>query len=90
MIGDGSPNHKLVILEDYNAETKRMEGSWETTDSIGNVIFPRAFYSMRIYTAEEFICMAKDVGFKDVEIYGSFKGERFNNQSKELIMVARK
>jgi len=83
-------NDRLVILEDYNAETKRMEGSWETTDSVGNVIFPRAFYSMRIYSADEFFCMAKDVGFKDIEVCGSFKGETFGDKSEEMIMIARK
>ncbi|PLW80223.1 hypothetical protein C0585_03665 [Candidatus Woesearchaeota archaeon] len=83
-------NHRLIILEDYNPTTKRMEGSWETTDAIGNVIFPRAFYSMRIYSANEFEEMAESVGFKDIEFYGSFNGEHFNNKSKEMIMVARK
>ncbi len=83
-------NHKLVILEDYNPETKRMEGSWETTDAIGNVIFPRAFYSMRIYSHDEFTLMAREVGFKKVQIYGSFNGESFNPNSKEMIVVAKK
>lgn len=83
-------NNRLIILENYNPETKRMEGSWETTNAIGHVIFPRAFYSMRLYSADEFIGMAKDVGFKDAEVYGSFRGERFDKKSEEMIMVAAK
>ncbi|MCA9460194.1 MAG: class I SAM-dependent methyltransferase [Nanoarchaeota archaeon] len=83
-------NDKLIILETYNSKTKRMEGSWETTDKVGNVIFPRAFYSMRIYSADEFNEMAKDIGFKNVKVYGSFNGEHFNNKSKEMIVVAKK
>ncbi len=82
--------NKLVILEMYNAENKRMEGSWETTDGIGRVIHPRSFYSVRIYTKDEFVDMAKNCGFKDVNVYGSFKGEKFDYNSKEMIVVGKK
>ncbi|MCA9495445.1 MAG: class I SAM-dependent methyltransferase [Nanoarchaeota archaeon] len=83
-------NHKLIILENYNSKTKRMEGSWETTDEIGKIIFPRAFYSMRIYSSEEFKYMAEKCGFKDVNVYGSFNGEKFNSESTEMIVVGKK
>ncbi|MCP5005061.1 MAG: class I SAM-dependent methyltransferase [Planctomycetes bacterium] len=85
------PNgNKLVILETYNAETGRMEGSWETTDHIGRIIHPSAFYSMRIYSTQEFTNLAKEVGFDEVKCYGSFNGEPFTEKSKELILAAKK
>lgn len=85
------PNgNKLVIIEHFNSKNKRMQGSWEITDNIGSPIHKRAYYSVRIYSKEEFEQMAKKVGFKEVKIYGSFQGEEFNEKSKEMIIVAQK
>jgi hypothetical protein len=47
-------------------------------------------YSVRIYSKEEFEDMAKKTGFRETRFYGSFDGESFSKDSKELIMVARK
>lgn len=82
--------NRLVILERFNPLTRRMEGSWETTDGIGRVIYPRAFYSVRIYTGTELADMAREIGFSDIALFGSFAGEPFGTASSELILVARK
>lgn len=81
---------KLVIIEGFNPTTARMEGSWEITNSFGAVVAPRAYYSVRIYTAWELMDMARNAGFKDVKIFGSFEGSEFSEESSELIMVAGK
>lgn len=83
-------NKKLVILESYNKKNKRMEGSWEITDASGKVIHPRAFYSVRIYTKNEFTEMAHNCGFTNINFYGSFSGEKFSTNSNEMIMIAEK
>jgi len=91
---------KLIIKEHYDAITHRMNGSWTvvdfretprplTPDSRGN---PRPLtpYSIRIYSAQEFIDLATYAGFSDAKVYGSFEGEKFTTQSSELILVAKK
>lgn len=85
------PNgNKLIIIENFNFQNKRMEGSWETTDNVGKPIHKRAYYSVRIYSKEEFEDLIKKVGFKEVKVYGSFNGEEFSEKSKEMIIVAQK
>ncbi|OGZ70444.1 MAG: hypothetical protein A2904_00570 [Candidatus Staskawiczbacteria bacterium RIFCSPLOWO2_01_FULL_33_9] len=79
---------KLIIEEKYNTRSKRIEGSWTILSKNGaDKLTP---YSMRIYTKTEFEALAKKVGFKNIKFYGSFKGEVFNNNSLELIMLAEK
>jgi ubiquinone/menaquinone biosynthesis C-methylase UbiE len=83
-----SNGRKLLIKEAYNIKTKRIEGSW-TLVSI-NGVEKLAPYSVRIYTKDEFEVLAKKVGFKKVQFYGSFNGAEFSSNSSELIMVAEK
>jgi len=45
---------------------------------------------VRIYSQKEFEEMAKNCGFKETRFYGSFEGEEFNPDSKEMILVAKK
>ncbi|MEE9525586.1 MAG: methyltransferase domain-containing protein [Candidatus Woesearchaeota archaeon] len=85
---------KLIIKEKYNHKTKRITGSWviEQKDDWKDELYEIKLtpYSVRIYSKEEFDEMAKGVGFKETKFYGSFKGEDFTKDSKELIMVAKK
>ncbi|MEK6893819.1 MAG: class I SAM-dependent methyltransferase [Nanoarchaeota archaeon] len=80
---------RLIINEAYISENKRMNGSWTLIDKNGfqEQLTP---YSVRIYTKEEFEEMAKITGFKETRFYGSFEGEEFSKNSREMIMVARK
>ncbi|MEK6800394.1 MAG: class I SAM-dependent methyltransferase [Nanoarchaeota archaeon] len=79
---------ELVIEEKYNKQNNRMEGSWTILSKNNeNKLTP---YSVRIYSKTEFEALAKKVGFKNVKFYGSFKGDVFDNNSLELIMVAEK
>lgn len=79
---------KLIITESYDEHTKRMNGVWRIKqDGKTRDLIP---YSVRIYSSREFEDMARKVGFKDVEFHGSFKGEAFTPNSKEMIMVAKK
>ena len=79
---------KLIIKEHYNNKTKRIEGSWTIVfNGYGEKLTP---YSMRIYSKGEFESLAKEAGFNSIKFYGSFNGDKFNNTSSELIMVAEK
>jgi len=78
----------LVIEEEYDERTKRINGLWRIEDGTdAKTLTP---YSVRIYTREEFDEMARQAGFSKVDFYGSFNGERFTPESKEMIMVAEK
>ncbi len=79
---------KLTIEEKYNPKNKRMEGSWTITSKNGKEELTP--YSVRIYTKEEFERLAKKIGFKKVQFFGSFEGSKFTPSSTELIMVAEK
>ncbi len=81
--------NKLNIKEEYNPQTKRMMGSWRIIEADGKeeMLTP---YSVRIYSQKEFEEMAKRAGFRETMFYGSFEGEEFSRDSKEIIMVARK
>lgn len=85
-LGNGK---KLRIDETYCPKTKRINGTWTITngDGITNRLTP---YSVRIYSEKEFRDLAKRCGFRDVNIYGSFNGENFAPDSKEMIIVAKK
>ena len=81
---------KLFINEKYDPISKRLNGTWTLIGEKGEEeqLTP---YSVRIYTANEFMDMAREVGFKSAEVYGSFQGEKFDkNTSKEMILVAKK
>jgi SAM-dependent methyltransferase len=79
---------QLQIEENYDPKTKRMNGTW----TILNNGTPKKLspYSVRIYSQEEFKEMAKNCGFRQIDFYGSFEGEKFSLSSKEMIMIAKK
>ncbi|MFA6072518.1 MAG: class I SAM-dependent methyltransferase [Candidatus Woesearchaeota archaeon] len=81
---------KLIILENYNSQNKRLNGQWMTYDDAECKVLEARKYSVRIYSAKEYENMAKECGFSDVKIYGSFDKEEFTPSSHELIMVATK
>ena len=78
----------LLITEQYDALTKRMNGSWRLMNEQKETNLTP--YSVRIYSAEEFEQLARDVGFSVISFFGSFEGTPFTTQSHELIMIARK
>lgn len=80
---------KLVIDEKFNQRTKRIHGSWTIVDEQSNKI-KLTPYNIRIYTAEEFKEMAETCGFREVNVYGSFSGEKFTSDNREMIVVAQK
>ncbi len=78
----------LIIEEDYDYSTKRINGLWEIMDTTGKrKLTP---YSVRVYTQAEFDQLARDCGFTEMQFYGSFEREEFTADSKELIMVAKR
>ena len=83
-----SNNKKLIIEEEYNNKTHRINGSWTIISKIGkDKLTP---YSVRIYTKDEFEALAKKIGFRKTKFYGSFNGDKLTSLSSELIMIAEK
>ena len=80
---------KLRIGETFDRQSSRLKGTWTITGRAGADRTPRP-YSMRIYRAEEYAEMARNCGFRQVSIYGSFQGASFTPDSPEIIVVAKK
>ncbi len=78
---------RLLIKEYFDKETGRMNGSWSIMDQAGreDQLTP---YSVRIYSTKELTSIAKYVGFRKISFFGSFRGEEFTSDSRELVMVA--
>lgn len=79
----------LAIEEKYDRSTGRINGTWNIVDKQG-VICMLSPYSVRIYSANEYKEMLRKCGFRDIEIYGSFDGEKFTCNSKEMIVIGTK
>lgn len=79
---------KLRTNSYYNPKTKRLEGSWIIEKKDGLKI--KKDYSVRIYTKEEFLKICKKAGFKNFSIYGDWMKNPYRNDSKQMIIVAKK
>lgn len=78
---------RLLHIEEV-LENGRLNGIWTIIDNgIERQLTP---YSVQIYSADQFQELFKTTGFKEVKIFGSFDGEKFGTESKEIICVARK
>lgn len=69
-------------------EDGRLNGCWTIIN--GDKELRLTPYSVQIYSADEFRKLFRDVGFRAVDIYGSFKGDKFCDESKEIICLGRK
>ena len=79
---------ELEIIDSYNTDTKRIEGSWIIKDAEGNT--ERKDYSVRVYTKGEFIDLCKKAGFTEFAIYGDWQGSSYSDMSEDMIIVATK
>ena len=79
--------HTLHIIDKYNQKTKRIDGSWEITDGDRRV---KKQYSMRVYTKEEFIDLCTLAGFRSCEACSDWKGEKYNSEGEDMMIVASK
>jgi SAM-dependent methyltransferase len=80
---------RLEIVDRYNADHKRIEGTWTLIhpDQRVEELTP---YSVRVYTNEEFTRWCYDVGFKKVTAYGSWDGEPLTDESEDMMIIAQK
>lgn len=79
----------LEITENFDSVQKRLHGQWILVDASGaREELPR--YSCRVYTSEELIDLCTSVGFISVSVFGGWNGEKLNDDSEELIVVASK
>ena len=80
---------RLLVRRSFDAERKRIIGEWMVIaqDGTQQQLAP---YSVQSYSKEDFESMARLAGFKDITFFGSFEGEEFVPDARELIMVAQK
>lgn len=78
----------LRIIDEYNEETKRVDGRWIITDGNGNG--KEVDYSVRVYTKEEFVDMCYEVGFTNVTVYSDWSGKKYDTASEDMIVIAQK
>jgi cyclopropane fatty-acyl-phospholipid synthase-like methyltransferase len=77
----------LRQIEFYEPRSKRNYGIW-ILEKNGSVSFRD--YFVRLYTKEEFTGMCKKVGFKKVEFYSGWDGEKYSKEARTMIAVATK
>jgi SAM-dependent methyltransferase len=77
----------LRIIDKYNLETKRIDGSW-IIEKDG--VAEQKDYSVRVYTKEEFEEMFIKVGFSSVVTYSNWDGDPYSEDSEDMIVIATK
>jgi hypothetical protein len=80
-------NGKLLIEEEYDSKSKRLNGVWRVTTSEIN---HSGEYSVRIYSADELISMFNEAGFRYCRAFGAWDGSGYELDSNDIIAVARK
>jgi SAM-dependent methyltransferase len=77
----------LRIIDKYNPETKRIDGSW-IIEKDGKI--EQKDYSVRVYTKEEFEEMCIKAGFSSVVTYSNWNGDPYSDDSEDMIVIATK
>lgn len=80
--------NNLRIIDEYDEETKRINGRWIINDDKGNV--RDVDYSVRVYEKDEFIDMCLKAGFKSVEVYADWDGSPYSEDAEDIIFIAQK
>lgn len=78
----------LKIIDNYNPETKRIDGAWIITDNQNNQV--RKDYSVRVYEKDEFVDLCKQAGFSKCEVFSDWSGRLYDSLSEDMIVVATK
>lgn len=81
---------KLELERHFNTQTKREDGIWRLLDANGAFESELTPYSVRLYTAEEWQMLCREVGFNSVEIYGDWQGTKYSDDAPQMIAVATK
>ncbi|MFZ2225850.1 MAG: methyltransferase domain-containing protein [Candidatus Moraniibacteriota bacterium] len=80
--------NQLQIIDQYNAKTKRMDGTWIITKPDGTSA--RKDYSVRVFEKDEFVDWCLDAGFVSCGAYGNWQGDPYDENSEQIIFVAQK
>ncbi|KKP86031.1 hypothetical protein A3B84_01645 [Candidatus Nomurabacteria bacterium RIFCSPHIGHO2_02_FULL_35_13] len=78
----------LRIIDKYNLTDKRVHGTWIIKNKDGKE--EKKYYSVRIYTREEFIDLCKQVGFTSFEVYSDWNKTPYSEDSEDMIIIAKK
>lgn len=78
----------LRVIDDYNEETKRIDGRWIITHENGEV--EDVDYSVRVYTREEFTDLCYQAGFTKVTAYSDWDGSEYSEDAEDMIIIAEK
>lgn len=88
---DLEDNYKLVVVEDYDEVSKRINGYWWIGDGPESENFQR-HYSLRVYSPEEITEALTSYGFSRTRVFGDFdfpeRGLDFADQ--EMVVLAEK
>jgi len=83
-----SSGKKLKIVDRYDSNTKRIEGSWTIIPKKGRLV--KKNYSVRVYQKNEFVKLCLKVGFKKCRAYENWNGSKYSQDSEEIIFIATK
>jgi SAM-dependent methyltransferase len=86
---DWSEKGGHVLLEE-----RKIVRDWTAIESrwviIGGESRREVRFTLRLYSAAELTAVLRDVGFREVQVYGDLEGAPFDHQAKRLVAVARK
>ena len=80
--------NQLRVIDNYNADTKRIDGRWIITNENGEV--EDVDYSVRVYTREEFTEMCYQAGFTKVTAFADWDGSAYSDDAEDMIIIAEK
>jgi SAM-dependent methyltransferase len=84
----------LHVIEDYNPDTKRVEGTWKVVfeDGSNGDPFKEMSYFWRVYSPQEMRDMLSDCGFDNISILGRKDGsfQEIDEESLETFILAQK
>lgn len=81
-------NNSLRVIDEYNQETKRIDGKWIINEADGSETVMD--YSVRVYSREEFEDLCYQAGFTSVRAYSDWFGNAYSTKAEDMIIVARK
>lgn len=76
----------LRIIDKYDPTTKRIDGLWIIKNEEDEEI--KKYYSVRVYTKDEFIELCKKAGFRFCEAYSDWGKNPYSENSEDMIIVA--
>jgi SAM-dependent methyltransferase len=75
----------LIQIHKIKDDWTKIENDWLL---LKDNKYKKYTFSHTVYSSEELKRMLKDIGFKEIKLFGNFKGDEYNNNAQRLILSA--